>query len=149
MVKYKNNTKREKRFVMRLKKIFSSLLIMILLISTSVILAPFPGTIAQAASIKLNKSNLYLSDYSDGGFYGYRLRVLNTKSKVSWKSSNTKVATIDKKGWVAAVSEGSATVTATVGKTILTCKVNVIPNGMYLSATSVTLFEGETYTLGL
>jgi hypothetical protein len=134
---------------MKLKRILSSLLILLLLISTSAIPSSLQGTIAQAASIKLNKSSLYLSDYSEGGFYGYRLRVLNTKSTVSWKSSNTKVATIDKKGWVAAVSKGSTTVTATVGKTKLTCNVYVIPYGLYLSATSVTLFEGDTYPLGL
>lgn len=135
---------------MKLKRIFSSLMLLILLISTSVIPSSLPGAVAQAATtIKLNKSNIYLSDYSERGFYGYRLRVLNTKSNVSWKSSNTKVATIDKKGWVVAVSEGSATVTATVGKSKLTCKVNVIPLGLYLSATSITLFEGGTYPLGL
>ncbi|MBP1757099.1 MAG: Ig domain protein group 2 domain protein [Firmicutes bacterium] len=135
---------------MKLKRIFCSLLLLMLLLSTSVIPPVLPGTVAQAATtVKLNTNNIFLSDFNNSGFYGYRLRVLNTKSNVSWKSSNTKVATIDKKGWVVGVSEGSTTVTATVGKTTLTCKVHVIPYGLYLSATSITLFEGDTYPLGL
>lgn len=115
----------------------------------SVIPSSLPGAVTQAASIKLNRTNVFLSDYNADGFYGYRLRVINIKSTVSWKSSNTKVATIDKKGWVVGKSEGSATITATVGKTKLNCNVYVIPYGLYLSATSITLFEGDTYPLGL
>lgn len=44
---------------------------------------------------------------------------------VTWKSSNTNVATVDKNGKVTAVGAGEATISATVGKFTETCKVTV------------------------
>ena len=44
---------------------------------------------------------------------------------VSWKSSNKKVATVSKTGKVTAKKAGTAKITATIGKTRLTCTVNV------------------------
>lgn len=61
---------------MKPKRIFTALLIMIMLISTSVIPTSLPESAAQAATtIKLNKSSIYLSGFNDRGFYGYRLGV--------------------------------------------------------------------------
>ncbi len=44
---------------------------------------------------------------------------------VTWKSSNTKVATIDKNGNVTAIGEGTANITASAGSCTATCKITV------------------------
>lgn len=53
------------------------------------------------------------------------LKVVGTEKKVRWTSSNTKVATVDKKGRVKARKKGSCKIYARVGKKKLTCKVTV------------------------
>lgn len=56
----------------------------------------------------------------------FTLKVKNADGKkVTWKSSNKKVATVSKKGKVTAKKAGSATITATVAGKKLTCKVKV------------------------
>lgn len=50
---------------------------------------------------------------------------LDTKSKIKWKSSNKKVATVNSKGKVSAKKAGKATITATVGKKKFKCAVTV------------------------
>ena len=71
---------------------------------------------------------------------------------VTWKSSNTSVATVDSNGKVTAVGNGSATITVTtsVGSKTATCNVivNIAPTGVTLDKTSATLTsKGETVTL--
>lgn len=53
------------------------------------------------------------------------LKVKNTKQKVSWKSSNKRVATVTSKGVVKGIKKGTATITAKIGNKRLTCKVTV------------------------
>ena len=71
--------------------------------------------------------------------------------KVTWKSSDSKVATVDANGRVTAIASGSATITATTddgGKTA-TCAVSVAGavSGVTLDKTSLSLDKGESYTL--
>ncbi|MBM6777602.1 Ig-like domain-containing protein [Collinsella tanakaei] len=71
--------------------------------------------------------------------------------KVTWTSSDTKVATVDSNGKVTAVAPGSATITVTAeggGKTA-TCAVSVAGavSGVTLDKTSLSLDKGESYTL--
>ena len=47
------------------------------------------------------------------------------KGKITYKTSNKKVATVDAKGKVTAKKKGSAVITVTVGKIKKTCKVTV------------------------
>lgn len=54
-----------------------------------------------------------------------RLSVNNATGKVTWKSSNTRVATVDSNGNVKAIKAGTATITATVDGKSLTVKVTV------------------------
>jgi len=54
-----------------------------------------------------------------------KLSVKNATGKASWKSSNTKVATVDANGNVKAIAAGTATITCTVDGKTLTVKVTV------------------------
>jgi len=57
---------------------------------------------------------------------GWKSFVTNIKlNDVEWKSSNTKVATVDENGKIKAVGIGTATVTAKLGNSIHTYKINV------------------------
>lgn len=80
------------------------------------------GVQTQAASVKLSASKLTLTTGQS-----HTLKVMGTKSKVMWSSSNKKVATVSG-GKVKALKEGSAVITAKAGKKKLTCKVTVRSN---------------------
>ena len=77
-----------------------------------------------------------------------------TNQKVTWKSSNAAVATVDAAGKVTAVKAGEATITVTTedgGKTA-TCKVTVSNKevnvtGVTLNKATLTLIEGASETL--
>ena len=73
------------------------------------------------------------------------LTVLNTKSKVTWSSSNKSVATVSSGGKVTAKSPGTATIYATVGGIKLSSKITVIK----ISSSSATLSVGSTKTLSV
>ena len=70
-----------------------------------------------------------------------------TDRSVTWKSSNTKIATVTSKGKVKGVKPGTATITCTSNATGLktTCKVTV--GYVKLDQTEVTVKKGKTVTL--
>ncbi|MBQ0105426.1 MAG: Ig-like domain-containing protein, partial [Armatimonadetes bacterium] len=73
-------------------------------------------------AVKLNSSKLVLEESES-----FELWVSDSegnKVPAVWSSDNSAVATVSN-GWVNAVSAGSAKITAKVGDTALTCKVNV------------------------
>ena len=74
-----------------------------------------------------------------------------SNQKVTWKSSNTAVAKVDKNGEVYGKKAGTATITVTTidGKKKATCKIKVVlpkgsVTGVKLKKTSLTLFEGSS-----
>jgi hypothetical protein len=73
-----------------------------------------------AASIKLNVKSATLTEGET-----LQLKLLGTTKKPVWKTSNKKVATIDKYGLVEAQSEGTAKITATINRKIYTCSITV------------------------
>ena len=74
-----------------------------------------------AATIKLNKKKATLVKGQK-----FNLRISGTVKKVTWKSSNKKVASVSSKGMVTARKTGNATITATIGKKKLKCSVKVV-----------------------
>lgn len=54
-----------------------------------------------------------------------KLKIKGTKKKVTWKSKNKSVASVNKKGKVTALKSGKATIVAKVGKKKFKCKVTV------------------------
>ena len=101
-------------------------------------------------NISLNKTKLSLSV---GGTATLKETIVPSsagKREVTWKSSNTKVATVSSSGKVTAVGNGTATITCTtVNGKKATCKVTVDTKttGVSLNSTSVTLYDTQTYQL--
>lgn len=78
-----------------------------------------PGK-ANAATAKINKSSLTLTKGSQ-----YNLKVKGTSEKITWKTSNKKVAIVNQSGKVTAVKTGKAKITAKVKSKKLICQIIV------------------------
>ncbi len=79
-----------------------------------------PAAPATAKGESLNKTKLTLSVGESA-----TLKVKGLKAKVTWKTSDTKVASVTAKGKVTAKKTGKATITAKVAKKTLKCAVTV------------------------
>lgn len=71
---------------------------------------------------------------------------------VEWSSSKKSIASVDHTGLVTALTEGSATVTATAGGKSASCaitvnKANVRVTAIIIDKTELTLLKGESYTI--
>lgn len=97
------------------KKKILSLLIVLTLVFTLI-----PVNVQATSNIKLNKTRLTLYVGSTE-----TLVVTGTTEKVTWKSSNKKVATVNENGKITAKKKGTTLVTANVSGKILKCKVSV------------------------
>ena len=120
---------------MRTQKLFKQLLITliaILAISTTAFAAPKLSK--TSATIKVGKS--------------VTLKVKGYSKKVTWSSSAKEIATV-KKGKVTGKKAGTAEITAKAGKTVLKCKVTVVPEpkSVSLSAKSMTITKGASAKL--
>ena len=103
------------------------------------ILAVPAATTNAAAKISKKAVVLYVGDQT-------KVKVNGTSRRVTWTSSNTKVATV-KNGTITAKKQGNAVVTAKVGNQKYTCKVTV--KNQQLSKKSVTLKENHYITIKL
>ena len=78
-----------------------------------------------------------------------------TNQNVTWKSSNTKIATVDSSGLITGIKAGKANITVTTidGKKKATCKVTIKTapivkvTGISLDKSSMTINVGDTETL--
>ncbi len=91
------------------------------------------GTVSYAAKVKLSSKKLSLVQYDT-----HRLTLKNKpKGKITWTSSNKKVAKVSKKGLVSAVGAGKCKITATINKKTYKCTVKVA--ALKLSESELTL----------
>lgn len=105
----------------------------------------------KVTGVKLNKDKTTIK-VGLSETLGATVEPLDAKDKsVTWSSDNTAVATVDKKGVVTAVKEGTAKITAktTNGGFTATCEVTVTAadTTITLDKTSATMKTGETLTL--
>ena len=68
----------------------------------------------------------------------------NLTDKITWKSSNTKVAAVNSKGVVTAKAKGTAVLTASCGEYKVTCKITVKNPSLKLTKSSATVKVGKT-----
>ncbi len=109
-----------------------------------------PGT--GVTGVQIVPSALALST-GDTYWLAYTIIPSDAANKnVTWRSSDTQVATVSKDGFVTAISAGKATITVTTeadGKTA-SCVVTVSDaavTGVFLDKTSLSLDKGESYAL--
>ncbi len=124
-----------------MKGIFSKILKLFIVLTICVAGAVLlPSYSVEAASVKLSatKKTLYTGEK-------FTLTLKNAKSTVKWKSSNTKVATVDSNGKVKAVGTGTAKITAKYKSATYTCKVTV--KTPHISCKDVTLYVDGTLQL--
>ncbi|MEE1304267.1 MAG: BspA family leucine-rich repeat surface protein [Agathobacter sp.] len=93
-------------------------------------------TVAQIA-ISDTKATIYKGDTRT-------IRLVGTKQKAKWTSSNKSVATVDKNGKVKAIKAGTATITATLGKKKFTCKVTVKNKSGYKQLYDYIILNGKS-----
>ena len=102
--------------------------------------------------ITLNKTTMSLAVGDSEYLYATVTPSNATDKTVSWKSSNTSIATVSSSGYVTAKSVGNAIITATTsdGAKTATCSVTVIPvsvTGVSLDKYSLSLYENDSETL--
>lgn len=100
-----------------------------------------------ATSITLSKKTMTVKEGKLKALTATVKPVDATNSKVTWTSSNTKIATVDSSGVVKGIKKGTVTITARTvsgGKTA-TCKVTVAKSvtGITLNKTSLTINVGK------
>lgn len=80
----------------------------------------YPVTVEAATKVKISKTKITLNKGQ-----AVTLKITGTKEKVTWRSSDKKVAIVNSKGKVTAKATGTAAITATVSGKRYTCKITV------------------------
>lgn len=103
----------------------------------------------KAKSVKLNKSKISIQRGNS-----YRLKATinpkNTTDKITWTSSNKKVATVSSKGVVKGIKKGTVTITAKINGKKATCKVTITKRktkSIKLSKSKAIIISGKTFKL--
>ena len=106
---------------------------------------------APLTAIKLNKNTLALRKGAEQTLeVTYDPADTTDDKTVTWTSRDTSVATVDAKGKVSALKDGTTTITAKVGDKTDTCVVTVKEEpltGIELSEKEITLSKNDTKTL--
>ncbi len=99
-------------------KVFSAILCAVLLITSGV---PAVKTVSAAETVRLSNASFTMTP---GESVSTHLAYAQP-SKISWSSSDSKIASVDKDGTISAVSAGTATISAKYNGKSYECKVTV------------------------
>ena len=101
------------------------------------------------SSVSLNKTSIELVKGNSETLVATINPSDATDKTISWKSSNSNVATVDNNGKVLAKNGGTATITVTASGKTATCAVTVtVPvTAISLNQSSITVAQGNTYDL--
>lgn len=101
-------------------------------------------SITSDVTIKLNKSsaNIYKNE-------SLKLQAIKTgtSKSVTWKSSNTKIATVNSSGKVTGRKAGTAVITAKVNGKTAQCKIKVKNPSIKLNKSKASVYLGDTLNL--
>lgn len=146
MVKYDYKTQGRQVIIMRKIKrlgiLFCICLVTMLMVPCIATDSSARVTAQAATKVKLNKSKVYVIK----GEY-VQLKMIGTKKKVKWSSSNKNVASVNSKGKVKGVKKGTANIYAKVNDKKYSCKIVV--ETPKLSKSKVTVNKGKTVTLSM
>ena len=81
--------------------------------------------IVKTTAVSVNKRNIILAKKGKSFQLKVTLTPVTSQQKVTYKSSNSKVAAVNSKGKIVAKKKGTATITVTSGNKKITCKVKV------------------------
>lgn len=98
---------------------------------------------AQAATVRLNRTSCVL----DIG-KAMKLKLIGTKSKATWYTSNKSIATVSNTGCVAAQKAGKAVITAKIGTKRYKCTV-VVSSKRLLRYTTRAVYDGKYVFFGV
>ncbi|SDN43900.1 Uncharacterized conserved protein YjdB, contains Ig-like domain [Fictibacillus solisalsi] len=103
-------------------------------------------------TIKVNKTKLSVTAGKTAQLTATVLPTDSTDKKVTWKSSNTRIATVDSKGKITGKKKGSATITASVKdakpvKIKVTVNAPILAKSVKMNKSRVTLNKGKSITL--
>ena len=98
-----------------------------------VIIRAKAGKKTYSCTVTVRKASINKASLTLGEGKTYTLRVKGIKGTVTWKSKNTKIATVNKNGKVTALKNGTVIISGRVNKVTLNCKVKVTHHHSYKS----------------
>ena len=105
----------------KMKKLFGAVVFALAVSLTAPAALPISNVVvAEAATVKLSQKKLELKVGKKA-----KLKIKGTKKKITWSTSNKKIATVSKTGVVKGIKPGKATIKATVNKKKYSCVVTV------------------------
>jgi uncharacterized protein YjdB len=126
---------------------YRKILLSILLCITLIFASPtFYSVSAKAASIEFVLLSQYKATVNIGEEF-YILAITSNGAMPKWKSSSSKIASVNTYGKVTAKSAGTATITAKIKNGEASCKVTVNKTKLTLSVSNISIERGETYQL--
>jgi uncharacterized protein YjdB len=129
--------------MLHLKKVLTSVVLCFSLILSSLPALPVSASSDSLAFILLSQYKATLDIGEEVCLYA-----LTTNGKqASWKSSNSKVASVNTYGVVTAKKSGSAVITAKITNAEATCYITVNKTKVVISATNARVERGESYQL--
>lgn len=119
------------------RSFFSLFMALMMVLSLAVI----PSSAAKAS---LNKSSVSIVKG-----YSTMLSVSGTNKAVTWSSDDTSVAEVSKKGKVTGKKLGTATISASFGKSVLKCKVTVKAGSVSTNGNKLSVEVGKTESISV